>query len=142
MGTKPIAVAVAGICLVAAGVATASAAAARQEVSTVHTSLGRVLSNPSGRVFYLFEKDAKNVSHCNMTCQVYWPPVTSAGAPTAGSGVSASHLGRTKSGQVTYYGHPLYYFVGDTKAKQTNGEGSNESGAKWYVVSTKGKAIV
>jgi hypothetical protein len=43
--------------------------------------------------------------------------------------------------QVTYNGHPLYYFAEDTKAGQTNGQGVNAFGAKWFVVSPSGKAI-
>jgi predicted lipoprotein with Yx(FWY)xxD motif len=139
-----IVAATAGLGLAAAGASASAApqaAAAHQKISTVQTSLGRVLSSPAGRVIYLFEKDAKNVSHCNTTCQAYWPPVMSSGAPSAAGGVSASHLARTSAGQVTYFGHPLYYFVGDTKLKQTRGEGSTESGAKWYVIATNGKAI-
>jgi predicted lipoprotein with Yx(FWY)xxD motif len=119
----------------------APATAAHQKVSTVKISLGRVLSNPSGRVLYLFEKDTKNVSHCGKVCSEYWPKLMSTGAPMAGAHVSASHLGRTKSGQVTYYGHPLYYYVGDPKPKQHTGQGSDESGARWYVVGTNGHAI-
>jgi predicted lipoprotein with Yx(FWY)xxD motif len=42
--------------------------------------------------------------------------------------------------QVTYAGHPLYYFVQDTKAGQTNGEGLTDFGGRWDPVSAAGKA--
>ncbi|HVY09726.1 MAG TPA: hypothetical protein VHB18_06255 [Mycobacteriales bacterium] len=124
--------------------ATASAVpskAAHQKISTVKISLGRVLSNPSGRVMYLFEIDGKNVSHCNATCRLYWPPVMSKGKPVAGPHVRAKHLGRTAAGQVTYYGHPLYYYSGDTKPRQHRGEELDLSGGEWYVVATNGHKI-
>jgi predicted lipoprotein with Yx(FWY)xxD motif len=66
------------------------------------------------------------------------------GKPTAGSGVRSSLLGTTirASGteQVTYDGHPLYRFAGDTASHQTNGEGSTGFGALWYVLSPRGSS--
>lgn len=125
----------------AAAPGSAAAVAAHQKVATVQTPYGRVLSNPAGKVLYLFEVDSRNMSGCSQLCQAYWPPVMSSGAPVAGVHVSAAHLGRTATGQVTYYGHPLYTYVADTKPKQTKGEGSGAWGGKWYVVGTNGKAI-
>lgn len=143
MATKHTVVAGTVVALATSGlVATASAATAQhQKIATVQISLGRVLSNPAGRVIYLFEKDTTNKSNCNATCRIYWPPVMSTGAPVAGAHVAQSHLGRTAAGQVTYYGHPLYYYLGDKKPRQARGEGSTESGAKWYVIGTNGRAI-
>jgi predicted lipoprotein with Yx(FWY)xxD motif len=43
--------------------------------------------------------------------------------------------------QVVYNGHPLYYYVGDTKAGDTNGEGLQAFGAGWDVVSPAGNKI-
>jgi predicted lipoprotein with Yx(FWY)xxD motif len=43
--------------------------------------------------------------------------------------------------QVTYNGHPLYYFAGDTKPEETKGQGLNAFGAGWYVVSPAGDKI-
>lgn len=57
----------------------------------------------------------------------------------------SSDLGTVKrsdgSTQVTYKGHPLYYFAGDSGAGQTNGQGSNGFGAKWWLVSPAGSSI-
>ena len=61
------------------------------------------------------------------TCAKAWPPLLTKGNPTAGSGVDASDLGTTMRSdgteQVTYKGHPLYYFVADTSAGSTKGAG-------------------
>jgi hypothetical protein len=71
--------------------------------------------------------------------------VTTTGNPTAGAGVTASDLGTTKrsdgSEEVTYKGHPLYYFVADKSAGQIKGQGSNSFGAKWWLVAPSGSAI-
>ena len=60
----------------------------------------------------------------------------------AGSGVNASKLGTVKRNgvvQVTYGGKPLYFFVGDTKAGQVNGNVTDTWG-KWTAVVTKKSA--
>lgn len=124
----------------AAGTAVA-AAPAHREIKTVKISLGRVLAASNNHVLYLFERDTKNKSNCDATCRQYWPPVRSKGAATAGAHVAASHLGMTGKGQVTYFGHPLYFYSGDSGPRQANGQGSVASGGKWYVVGSTGKAI-
>src|SRR5207253_10800819 len=64
---------------------------------------------------------------------------------TAAGGAKASDLGTiTRSDgtkQVTYDGHPLYYFVGDSAAGQANGQGSDNFGAKWWLVASSGAKI-
>jgi len=104
---------------------------------------GRRLIGSDGRTVYLWEGDRGGMSHCTGACAAAWPPVVA--TPNAGHGVIASKLGTVRrSGgarQVTYAGHPLYYFDGDTAAGQTNGQGSNAFGAKWWLVSPAGSAI-
>ena len=85
------------------------------------------------------------MSTCSGACAQAWPPVTTTGTPKASGAVKASLLGTTKradgSSEVTYAGHPLYTFAGDTQAGQTNGQGSNGFGAPWWVVTPAGKAL-
>jgi predicted lipoprotein with Yx(FWY)xxD motif len=90
---------------------------------------------------FRFLKDGHNKSRCNRSCRSVWPPVMTTGKPRAGSHVHGSHLGRTKNGQVSYYGHPLYYFSQDHKPGKTHGDGFREFGAHWYVVSPAGKSV-
>jgi predicted lipoprotein with Yx(FWY)xxD motif len=108
-------------------------------------SLGTILVDGQGRTLYLFEKDTNGRSHCSGACAQTWPPVTTTGAPKAGSGLTASLLGTTArsdgSMQVTYHGHPLYEFSGDSGAGQTNGQGSKAFGAEWYVLAPSGNKV-
>ena len=108
-------------------------------------SLGKVLTDSSGRTLYLFRKDRGTRSACSGECARDWPPVRVSGRPTVGSGLKASKLGTTKRSdgkpQVTYNGHPLYRFEGDKKAGQANGEGLTAFGVRWYVVSPAGSQI-
>lgn len=123
-----------------------SAAPAAASVS-IHTaaSLGAILVDASGRALYLFEKDRGSTSSCSGPCAQVWPPFTSSGTPTAGAGASAALVAASRrtdgTSQVTYAGHPLYYYVNDQQPGQTNGQGLNQFGAKWYVLSAKGTKV-
>lgn len=114
-------------------------------VALKKTALGTILVDAKGRTLYLFEKDHNGVSMCNSACTAYWPPLTSHGAPRAGSGIRKAllTLGRAHNGvrQVLYAGHPLYTFVGDKSAGQTTGEGLTNFGAGWYVLAANGRKI-
>jgi len=106
--------------------------------------LGKILVDANGRTLYLFEKDTGGKSSCSGSCASVWPPLTTSGKPAPGGGVSASALGTTSNGgktQVTYDGHPLYYYVSDSGPGQTSGQGLNQFGALWYVLSPQGQAI-
>src|SRR4051794_38290037 len=108
------------------------------------TSLGKVLVDGSGRTLYLFEKDKGPKSTCAGACASAWPPVTTTGKPTAGTGVTASKLTMVKGPdgeQVLYAGHPLYTYAGDSSAGQTNGEALNQFGAEWYVLNSQGSKV-
>jgi predicted lipoprotein with Yx(FWY)xxD motif len=108
------------------------------KISLRKTSHGKVLVGANGRSLYRFDADSKNHSNCGPTCRKKWAPVTATGSPTAGAGVSASHLGVIKGRQVTYYGHPLYTFFKDTKAGQIKGDQVFAFGNYWWLVSANG----
>ncbi|HTX10535.1 MAG TPA: hypothetical protein VME22_18060 [Solirubrobacteraceae bacterium] len=112
-------------------------------ISVVQTSLGPTLVGANGRTLYLFEGDKPNRSTLSSAGLAIWPAFTSTQKPQAGSGAAAGEIGMIAgSGQVTYHGHPLYYYVGDQKPAQTTGQGLNEFGALWYVLSPRGNAVV
>jgi predicted lipoprotein with Yx(FWY)xxD motif len=114
-------------------------------VKTASGSLGTMLADAKGRTLYLWEADKGDKSACDGPCADAWPPLTTDGKPAAGDGVKADLLGTSKRADgtlgVTYAGHPLYYFTGDTAAGQANGQDSDAFGADWYVVSPAGSAI-
>jgi predicted lipoprotein with Yx(FWY)xxD motif len=109
------------------------------------THLGPTLVDSSGRTLYLFEKDTTMASTCDGACASVWPPLTTNGKPHAQAGISAAKLGTTKrkdgKTEITYVGHPLYYYVSDTKPGQLSGEGLDQFGAKWDAVAPSGKGI-
>ena len=110
------------------------------------TRLGQVLVDGKGRTVYLFGADSGAQSACNSSaCVQIWPPVLTAGAPQAGRGVNASLLGTTTrrdgTTEVTYAGHPLYYFISDKNVGDVTGQGINGFGGPWYVVSPSGMQI-
>jgi predicted lipoprotein with Yx(FWY)xxD motif len=124
----------------------ASAPAARVvTVATAPSGLGRIVVDGRGRTLYLFEKDRRGSSACSGLCATYWPPLLANRKWLAIKGVKQSLLASIRradgSRQVTYAGHPLYLFSGDTKRGQTNGEGLTDFGAGWYAVSPAGKKI-
>ncbi len=104
-----------------------------------NASLGSFLVDTKGMTLYLLTNDSPNTSSCYGGCASYWPPLLTNGAPVAGSGVNGSMLGTTKrtdgTTQVTYNGFPLYSYVGDKSAGDTNGE--NVQGV-WFVITPAG----
>ncbi|MFD0599263.1 hypothetical protein ACFQZ4_48915 [Catellatospora coxensis] len=107
--------------------------------------MGTYLTDGQGRSLYLFEADTAGTSTCVDTCAAAWPPVITTGTPQAGSGVTADKLKTVArpdgSMQVVYDSHPLYLFVKDAKAGDTNGQGVNAFGALWWLVAPTGEAI-
>jgi predicted lipoprotein with Yx(FWY)xxD motif len=122
-----------------------AAAPAGAAIDVRSTALGRTLVDAKGRTLYLFEADKPNVSNCSGACLSIWPPLTSGAKPQAKGGVLAAKIGTISSTggkeQVTYGGHPLYYYVGDQKPGDTKGQGLNQFGAEWYVLAPTGNKI-
>jgi predicted lipoprotein with Yx(FWY)xxD motif len=121
------------------------ASAGVANVAVANSPLGRILVDAGGRTLYLFQQDTSTVSTCNGSCATSWPPLTTTGNPEAADGVSAAKLGTTKRAdgttEVTYNGHPLYYYAGDAKAGDTTGQGLDLYGAEWNVLSPAGEKI-
>jgi predicted lipoprotein with Yx(FWY)xxD motif len=114
-------------------------------VAVKKTGLGTILVDSSGRTLYLFEKDKADKSSCAAACASAWPPLTTSANPTPASGVLAAKLGTSMRSngakEVTYNGHPLYTYAGDAAPGDTTGEGLNQFGAEWYVLSPQGKKV-
>jgi predicted lipoprotein with Yx(FWY)xxD motif len=122
-----------------------SSSAGAATISVRASSLGQILVGGNGKTLYLFEADTSTQSTCSGACAQAWPPLTTNGGAKAAGSASQSLLGTTSRSdgttQVTYSGHPLYYFVNDTKPGDTTGEGSTAFGAGWDVLSPAGDKI-
>jgi predicted lipoprotein with Yx(FWY)xxD motif len=129
------------------GVASASSGSAKAgtKVATANSMLGRILVDSHGRTLYVFARDKKGKSACSGACAAYWPPLIASGKPHAVNGAKASLLGTTRRAdgrlQVTYRHHPLYKYAGDAGRGQTNGQGLDDFGGKWWVLSPTGNKI-
>lgn len=117
-------------------------AAPAATIQLAQTGLGSVLVAPNGMTLYLFKPDTSSASACYGNCAITWPPLIQNGKLHAGSGLKSSLLGtmqRTDGAmQVTYAGHPLYFYARDTKAGDTVGQGV---GTNWYVLSAAGTQV-
>ena len=139
---------VAGAALVVTGLTAATTAdqptAAPPATVAVQVTNGH-LADQTGRSLYLFLADTSGTSTCDDACAAQWPPLTTLGAVTAGSGVDATKLKTSDrqdgTKQATYNNHPLYFFSGDTGPIQTNGQGVNAFGALWWLVNPNGDPI-
>jgi predicted lipoprotein with Yx(FWY)xxD motif len=104
---------------------------------------GEVLVDGKGRILYLFTKERTAKSRCYGNCATAWPPFFTKGKPRAGKGVDASLVGTTKrrngKRMVTYNGHPLYYYVTDTKPGEITCQDVFEFGGTWLVVNPGGR---
>jgi predicted lipoprotein with Yx(FWY)xxD motif len=137
---------VAVACLVGVAGAATHAAGQRTTPVTAHSSkYGTVLFDGKGRSLYLFAKDRGGKSSCYGSCATAWPPLLTKGSPHAGKGARKGLLGTTRRRdgklQVTYAGHPLYGFAGDTKRGQITCQNVSQFGGTWLVVSAAGRAV-
>ena len=127
------------------GAAGASGGSGSTIIATASSSGDTFLTDGSGRAVYLWVKDSNDTSACSGACAGAWPPVTTTGTVTASGSAQASDLGTiTRSDgtkQVTYDGHPLYYFAGDSGPGTASGQGNDGFGAKWWLVSPSGSDI-
>jgi predicted lipoprotein with Yx(FWY)xxD motif len=123
----------------AASAAAPSTAAGAATINLEDSKLGKVLADGSGKTLYVFTVDADGKSNCSGDCGKNWPALTSAAAPTLGTGLDAEDFKTiADTNQVTFYGHPLYYFAGDKAAGDTNGQGV---GGKWFTVGADGNMM-
>jgi predicted lipoprotein with Yx(FWY)xxD motif len=108
-----------------------------------HTNLGSILVSGSGRTLYEFTRDRAGRNSCAAIsgCSEVWPSLTTSGRPTAGPGIRASLLSSTSGHQVTYAGHPLYTYSGDSGPGATSYVGARQFGGTWYALTASGGAV-
>jgi predicted lipoprotein with Yx(FWY)xxD motif len=128
------------------GAPSTAAATPATGIGTAALAPGTALVDGNGRTLYLFEADTATTSTCAGPCAQVWPPLLAHGYPPTASGAAQAQLfGTTARGdgtrQVTYNGHPLYYFAGDNAPGDTHGQGLNQFGGGWYVLTPAGDKI-
>jgi predicted lipoprotein with Yx(FWY)xxD motif len=121
-------------------------ASTRPTVKLAQTSLGKILVTGSGRTLYAFTRDRRHTDRCMKIsgCVSAWPLLTSTRKPTGGPGVKASLLGsialpHRTARQVTYAGHPLYTYSGDSGPAQIDYVGAPMFGGTWPALTALGK---
>jgi predicted lipoprotein with Yx(FWY)xxD motif len=114
-------------------------------ITTKHAKgLGTILAAGHKQLtVYMFEGDRRGASACTGACASVWPPVTGR-AGVAGTAMSADLGTISRAGgttQVTYHGHPLYFFVKDKDDGDAYGEGVKAFGADWYALTPTGGKV-
>jgi predicted lipoprotein with Yx(FWY)xxD motif len=113
-------------------------------IKTSDSQFGQVLFDGDEQAIYYFDKESGSKSECYGECAAAWPPVLTEGDPQAGSGAQAGLLGTTQRNdgttQVTYDGHPLYYYIDDPKG-EVDCHNVNEFGGLWLAVQGNGQPV-
>jgi predicted lipoprotein with Yx(FWY)xxD motif len=117
-------------------------AKAAASVKLADNPLGKVLVDSEGRTLYLFTKDTSTASNCSAACASTWPPLITSGTPALGAGLDAALFGtivRTDgTNQVTFNGHPIYYYAKDANPGDTTGQ---KVGGVWFAIDAHGTPI-
>lgn len=112
-------------------------------ITTAGSDFGTVLFDGTGQAIYLFDKEITTTPECYEDCAAAWPPVLTDGIPVAGNDAETGLLGTTLrtdgSTQVTYAGHPLYYYAHEGKNVVTCHD-VTEFGGRWLVLTPTGQA--
>jgi predicted lipoprotein with Yx(FWY)xxD motif len=119
--------------------ATTAAAGPAMTLKTQSGSYGVWLTDQAGRTLYMLTADKGTTSSCYGACATAWPPLVTTGAVSASGAVVAADLGTTTrtdgTTQVTYAGHPLYYFAKETGPDQVLGFGAQGA---WFLIAPSG----
>ncbi|MEK6441841.1 COG4315 family predicted lipoprotein [Pseudonocardia sp. T1-2H] len=123
-----------------------AAPAAATGIGVATLAPGTALVDGTGHALYLFEADAGTTSTCTGPCAQVWPPLVTHGTPSLVSGAVQARLFGTApradgTQQLTYNGHPLYSFAGDKAPGEARGQGLDQFGAAWFVVTPAGDKI-
>lgn len=124
----------------------AAAGTAGVTIATKNAKLGTILAaGPKHMTVYLFEADKGAASSCSGACAQIWPPVTTSSEPKVGGAAMAADLSTITrpdgTKQVTYKGHPLYFFARDGDKGDAYGQGIKSFGSDWYVLAPTGKKV-
>ncbi len=112
-------------------------------ITTGASDFGTILFDGNHQAIYLFDKETSGTADCYGECAAAWPPVLTTGSASPAGQVDSSLLGTTTrtdgTTQVTYGGHPLYYYAHEGPGEVTC-HNANEFGGLWLVVTPAGSA--
>ena len=113
-------------------------------VKVVDSQYGDVVADRRGEALYLFDKEDTRKSECYGACAEAWPPMLTKAKPRAGEGARKGLLATTRRRdgklQVTYAGHPLYYYKDDSPGNILCHD-VDEFGGLWLVVEPSGEPV-
>ena len=106
---------------------------------------GDFVADNDRRAVYMLEGDADG-NGCTASCLSQWAPLfPPMGAPTVSGDLAPVLLGtitRTDgSQQLTYNGHPLYHFIGDSRPGDTLGHRRDDEWGEWYLLTPQGGPV-
>ena len=112
-------------------------------ITTDDSDYGPMLFDERGQAIYLFDRETSDTPACYGDCAAEWPPVLTEGPPEASGEIDAGLLGTIErddgSVQVTYNGHPLYFYA-DEGPGEVLCHGVDHYGGTWLVVTPEGDA--
>jgi len=129
----------------AGGVASGGGRSERLQLRS--TSVGKIIVNGRSFTVYAFTRDGHNHDSCVSIsgCAHIWPPLESAGRAIAGAGLKSSLVGSTTlrgaAKQVTYAGHPLYTYSGDSRPGETSYVNFSAFGGHWPALNAAGQEV-
>lgn len=110
-------------------------------ITSGNSDFGTMLFNNVGQAIYIWELEESSTAECYSDCAKAWPPVLTTGEPRTMGDVNNKLLGTTKrtdgSTQVTYNGHPLYYYAHE-KAGEVKCHNVSTHGGLWWVIQPSG----
>jgi len=111
-------------------------------VKSGDSQFGSILFDGKGQAIYIWEVEDTKKAECYGDCAIAWPPVLTNGEPVASGDVKSELLGTTKrtdgTTQVTYNGHPLYYYAHE-KPGEVKCHNISTHGGLWWVIQSNGK---
>jgi predicted lipoprotein with Yx(FWY)xxD motif len=147
--TAAVGLAVTSLSGATAATARTQAHHSKPTVQVARTAIGPLLVNSSEHTIYMFVRDKHNKDVCRKIkrgrCEKKWPAVTTKGKPSLGPGVKKSLVGtipyRGNLREVTYKGHPLHTYTGDTSKRDVLNIGIKDFGGAWYALNGNGGVV-
>jgi predicted lipoprotein with Yx(FWY)xxD motif len=113
-------------------------------ITTGDSEFGSILFDGEGQAIYIWELEESTTAECYDDCADAWPPVLTNGAPIASGSVNSELLGTTDRNdgttQVTYNGHPLYYYAHE-EAGEVKCHNISTHGGLWWVILSSGVRV-